>query len=57
MNEKRLLESLEVELEESLSPVEAFETHMAKINGVSYECDTICPYTDEELEELIREFL
>ena len=57
MNEKRLLESLEVELEESVDPVEAFEVHMAKINGVPYECDTICPYTDEELEELIREFL
>jgi hypothetical protein len=57
MNEKRLLESLEMELEESVNPVEAFEIHMAKINGVPYECDTICPYTDEELEELIREFL
>lgn len=57
MNEKLLIEGLEMELEDSLSPVEAFETHMAKINGVSYECDTICPYTDEELEELIREFL
>ena len=57
MNEKRLLESLEMELEESVNPVEAFETHMAKINGVPYECDTTCPYTDEELEELIREFL
>jgi hypothetical protein len=57
MNEKRLLESLEVELEESVDPVEAFEIHMAKINGVPYECDTTCPYTDEELEELIKEFL
>jgi hypothetical protein len=57
MNEKRLLESLEVELEESVNPVEVFEIHMAKINGRPFECDTICPYTDEELEELIREFL
>lgn len=57
MNEKLLIEGLEIELEASLSPVEAFETHMAKINGASYECDTICPYTDEELEELIKEFL
>ncbi len=57
MNEKRLLESLEVELEESVDPVEVFEVHMAKINGRPSECDTICPYTDEELEELIREFL
>lgn len=57
MNEKRLLESLEVELEESVSPVEVFEVHMAKINGKPSECDTTCPYTDEELEELIREFL
>jgi hypothetical protein len=57
MNEKLLIEGLEIELEASLSPVEAFETHMAKINGVPYECDTTCPYTDEELEELIREFL
>jgi hypothetical protein len=53
MNEKLLIEGLEIELEASLSPIEAFETHMAKIN----ECDTICPYTDEELEELIKEFL
>jgi hypothetical protein len=57
MNEKRLLESLEVELEESVSPEEVFEVHMAKINGRPFECDTICPYTDEELEEIIREFL
>ena len=57
MNEKLLIEGLEIELEASLSPVEAFETHMAKINGLPHECDTICPYTDEELEELIKEFL
>lgn len=57
MNEKRLLESLEVELEEGVSPTEVFEIHMAKINGRPFECDTVCPYTDEELEELIREFL
>ena len=57
MNEKLLIEGLGMELEDSLSPVEAFETHMAKINGLPYECDTICPYTDEELENLIKEFL
>jgi hypothetical protein len=57
MNEKRLLESLEVELEESVSPEEVFEVHMAKINGRPFGCDTTCPYTDEELEEIIREFL
>lgn len=58
MNENKMIEELGIELDESVTVEEVVDTYVRKVNGEEVKgTDNHDTYTDEEWEELIKEFL
>ena len=58
MNENKMIEELDIELDESVTVEEVVDAYVRKMNGEEVkDTDNSDTYTDEEWEELIKEFL
>lgn len=58
MNENKMIEELGIELDESVTIEEVVDTYVRKVKGEEVKgTDNSDTYTDEEWEELIKEFL
>jgi hypothetical protein len=58
MNENKMIEELGIELDESVTVEEVVDTYVRKMKGEEVKgTDNSDTYTDEEWEELIKEFL
>lgn len=58
MNENKMIEELGIELDESVTVEEVVGVYIRKMNGEDVKgTDDTNTYTDEEWEELIKEFL
>ena len=58
MNENKMIEELGIELDGSVTVEEVVDVYVRKMNGEDVKgTDDTSTYTDEEWEELIKEFL
>ena len=58
MNENKMIEELGIELDESVTVEEVVDVYIRKMNGEDVKgTDDTSTHTDEEWEELIKEFL